>query len=134
VGLSLLHFGPWAIVTSLFTLGAIRSQWQLGKTNQQIKEKVGTELSKQIRDSAHERAREFGQEVRQRLEEVKDAIHASLESNIQDLRREVEFALSERDVSEHQAAERDQALRGLIDELDLAGRSARGIFNDTARI
>jgi hypothetical protein len=134
VGLSLLHFGPWAIVTSLLAASTLRAQWRLGKTNAQIKEKVATELSKQIRDSALERASEFGQAVRQRLEEVKDAIHASLESNIQDLRREVEFALSERDLSEQQAAERDQALRALIGELTLAGRSARGIFDDTARI
>ena len=135
VGLSLLNFGPWTIVTSLFTLSTLRAQVQLGKTNIQIKEKVAAELSRQIRDSARARARDFGQAVREQLEEkVRDAIHAQLEGNINDLRREVEFALSEREASEQQVAERDQALRALIDQLTQTGRSAREIFDETARI
>jgi hypothetical protein len=135
VGLSLLNFGPWTIITGLFTVSTLRAQLQLGKTNIQIKEKVAAELSRQIRDSARARARDFGQAVREQLEEkVRDTIHAQLEGNIQDLRREVEFALSEREASEQQVAERDQALRALIDQLTQTGRSTREIFDETARI
>jgi uncharacterized protein YoxC len=120
LGVALIMAGitnPFILLAALFTGGFINGIIKIGKLNDEVKRKIGDQITTKLREDLYPTSEKIAGEIYNKTAELSEMVNAKMTAEINSVREQVESVLKDKRAGESQVQQKKAALNSLETEL-----------------